>query len=326
MPINLAQIEAALAIIKPGSTVIIGCSGGADSTFLSYLAQQVLAAKKVQLILAHLNHNLRGKDSEKDALFIAKLGKKLSMKIEIKSVKFTKFSEEQGRQARQKFLEECRQKHKADYILLAHHADDNTETILMNFVRGSGLTGLQGMKVQNGKILRPLLSLNKADILAYLKKHKISYQEDITNKDNSYTRNSYRNQLIPLLKEKNPNLNLSLKRIAQNLAEIKNFLEQQAIDWLNLHNTKTIKGDHSSYDLKSFRQQHIAVQKEILRQLHQKTTGHLQELESKHLEEVLDLLMNSHSGKHKNLGKITEISIKGKAFQIRQIFLRGKIK
>lgn len=311
MPTNLAQIEAALAIIKPGSTVIIGCSGGADSTFLSYVAQQVLAAKKVQLILAHLNHNLRGKDSQNDAVFVEKLGKKLSVETEIKSIKFSKFSEEKGRQARQKFLEECRQKHQADYILLAHHADDNTETILMNFVRGSGLTGLQGMKVQNGKILRPLLSLNKADILAYLKKHKISYQEDITNEDNSYTRNSYRNQLIPLLKEKNPNLNLSLKRTAQNLAEIEDFLDEQAKNWLNEHDNKGL------YDLKSFRQQHIAVQKEILRQLHQKTTGHKQELESKHLEEVLSLLMNSHSGKHKNLGKITEVSIKGKTFQIR---------
>lgn len=312
-PSKLDQVNNFLQVIKPGETVIIGCSGGPDSTFLSYICHKTLPKREIKVILAHLNHNLRGKESHKNEEFVKKLGEQLGFTTEIKSAHFTNFSEEKGRKARLDFFEKCRQKHNAGYILLAHHADDSTETILMNFVRGSGLTGLQGISEQNGEILRPLLGFSKEEILSHLKKHKITYHRDASNEDNNYTRNFYRNQIIPLLKEKNPNLNQSLKKTAQNLAEIEDFLATESNKWLKANSNK------GAHDLKNFRSQHPALQKEILRQLYKKTLGHLQDLESKHLEEIVNFLMQSHSGKRKNLGKKVEIIIKDKTFRITEV-------
>lgn len=308
--IDLKRIEENLKVIPAKSTVIIGCSGGADSTFLTYICAKLLSAQKTTVVLAHINHNLRAKESQKDEEFVIGLGAQLKLKVEVESAHFAQFTEEKGRKARFAFFEKCLKKHKAKYILLAHHSDDNTETILMNFTRGTGLTGLQGIKLQKKCILRPLLHLSKQEILDYLKKHKIKYREDASNLNNEYTRNFYRNQVIPLLKEKNPQLNQNLQKNAQNFAEIEDFMQETAQNWLKTN----LKG--TSYDIKSFRLQKPALQKEILRQLHKKTMGHLQELESKHLQEILEFLTNSHSGKRKNLGKWVEISIKDKTFNI----------
>lgn len=296
--------------LKKGDKIIIACSGGADSTYLTHLSAIACKELGVEAVLAHLNHKLRGEESEKDAKFVENLAKTLGYKSVIKSKKFTKFSEDKGRQARLEFFESTRKIEKAKYIILAHHKDDNLETIIMNFVRGAGLKGLSGMSKLSGNTLRPLLELSKSEILTYLKKHKIKYREDGSNKDNGFTRNYYRNVVIPSIKEKNPNLADSIIKNAENFEEIDNYLNKKANNWIKKHTHNKL------YDLKSFRKQEKVIQKCILKVLYKQTKGDLQELESKHIEEVLKLLMESHSGKYKNLGKHTIVKIQAKSFSV----------
>lgn len=297
--------------LQKGDKIIIGCSGGADSTYLVHRATEICAEIDVKIVIAHLNHKTRN-ESDSDEQFVKDLGKKLGLKVITDSKTFEKFSEEEGRNARRKFFEDLRKKEKAKYILLAHHLDDNTETILMNFARGSGLTGLKGMSELSGKILRPLLQIEKSEILKYLEENNLEFREDATNQDNSYTRNHYRNLVIPTMKKKNTNLSGRISKSAKNFSEIEDFIAQEARQWIEQQSSH-------SHDLKDFRLLHPALQKEILRQLYRQIKGDLKELESKHIEEVLDMLINSHSGKGKNLGKHTVVEIKGKSFKIKAI-------
>ncbi len=180
-------------------------------------------AKKEDLILslAHIDHNIREKESLKDALFVENLAKKYSLPFYKTTLPKKKSpSEENLRTLRYAFLEKLQSLHSFDHIVLGHHADDQAETFLLRLLRGSGLDGLKSMQPRNGLYIRPLLSVWKKDILTYLKEKSIPYRVDKTNKENLYFRNKVRNQLIPYL-EKNyqPNIKTLLVQTTELLRE-----------------------------------------------------------------------------------------------------------
>ena len=191
------------------SKLLIAISGGIDSVVLTHLLHQL----NFDIQLAHCNFQLREKESDLDELFIKNLGTELSIPIFTTQFETIKYSKENklstqlaARKLRYDWFHELIKKHQFDYVLTAHHADDNLETFLINLSRGTGLDGLTGIPVIKGNIARPLLSFSQKEIEIYADKNQIEWREDASNQETKYLRNKIRHQIIPLLKEVNPNL------------------------------------------------------------------------------------------------------------------------
>ena len=290
--------EKVLANVAKSAKYILALSGGADSVFLLHILQNH------KLIAAHLNHKIR-QESDKDQEFVEKLCQKLEVPLEthsvdIKKIKNKRGLEENGRIERYKFFNKLAKKHQAKYILTAHHADDNLETILMNFTRGGGLSALSGMEIQSENLLRPLLHISKNEILAYLKFHKIKFREDKTNKDTKFTRNFLRHEVIPRLKKINPNIESTIAKNSNNIKEIEDFINKKSLSWIKANASK----NHSSLPLKKFQKLHPALQKNILRNLHKIISTSNKNLESTHIDEAITLAKRNIGNKKKKMGKI----------------------
>ncbi|MBA6156030.1 tRNA lysidine(34) synthetase TilS [Tenacibaculum sp. S7007] len=189
--------------------LLIAISGGIDSVVLTHLLHQL----KYNISLAHCNFQLRGKESDLDEVFIKNLSKDLSIKAYTTQFKTEQFAKElklstqlAARKLRYDWFYELTQEYDFDYILTAHHADDNLETFLINLTRGTGLEGLTGIPVINDKIVRPLLAFSQEEINNYATKNNIQWREDASNAETKYLRNKIRHEIIPSLKELNPSL------------------------------------------------------------------------------------------------------------------------
>ena len=210
--------------------LLIAISGGLDSVVLYHL----LATLNFDISLAHCNFNLRGKESYLDEEFVKKLSQKTYNQIFTKLFDTEKYSKDNklstqiaARELRYTWFQELVEKHNFDYILTAHHADDNLETFLINLTRGTGLEGFTGIPKINGNIVRPLLPFSREEILKYAKENKIKWREDASNASTKYTRNKLRHQVIPVLKEINPSLLSSFEKTLENLQESQQILEDR---------------------------------------------------------------------------------------------------
>lgn len=213
--------------------LLIAISGGLDSVVL----YQLLATLNFDISLAHCNFNLRGKESDLDEEFVYNLSQKSSNQIFIKLFDTKNYSKKNklstqiaARELRYTWFQELAEKHNFDYILTAHHADDNLETFLINLTRGTGLEGFTGIPKINGNIARPLLAFSREEILKYAKENNIEWREDASNASTKYTRNKIRHQVIPVLKEINPSLLSSFEKTMENLQEAQQILEDKIDD------------------------------------------------------------------------------------------------
>jgi len=197
--------EQIIDFLKPEITIIIGFSGGPDSVCLLHLVSELKEIMNLKIIAAHLDHGWR-KESQIDAAWCQNFCQKLGVEF-ISSTpsnldfqpKYNGSKEELGRKLRRYFFESLAKKYNAQAIMLAHHADDQIETFFIRLLRGSSLSGLSCMRIQDGLYLRPLLGFSKNDIFTYLKKHKLDYLTDCTNLEKNFLRNRIRLDLLPIL-------------------------------------------------------------------------------------------------------------------------------
>lgn len=200
--------------------VVVGISGGADSVALLH----ILVSLGYKCIAAHCNFNLRGDESFRDEQFTIDFTQRLQVPLCKISFETNKYAQENrlsvemaARELRYRWFEELLNTYDADAIAVAHHRDDSVETLLINLTRGSGLTGLTGIKPKNGNVVRPLLCVSREDIYTYIEKNGLEYVTDSSNSSDIYTRNFIRLKVIPLLEEINPSVKASLARTANHL-------------------------------------------------------------------------------------------------------------
>jgi tRNA(Ile)-lysidine synthase len=207
-------------LLKEDSSVLLAVSGGIDSVVMVDLFHRA----KVNFAIAHCNFQLRGKESDNDEKFVEQLAKKYSVtffstKFDTKKFgKTNKLSiQEAARKLRYEWFEEICKKHNIDSIATAHHLNDSIETFFINLVRGTGIEGLKGIPIKNGRIIRPLIIFTRKKIEAYAKKKKLKFREDSSNKEDVYLRNKIRHQLIPLLNKLNPKFEAIMEQTMNNL-------------------------------------------------------------------------------------------------------------
>ena len=210
--------------------LLIAISGGVDSVVLTHL----LSALNLDISLAHCNFNLRGKESDLDEEFVVQLGEKLNLnvfKIHFNTKEFAKENKQStqiaARELRYNWFQELIDKNSFEYVLTAHHADDNLETFLINLTRGSGLDGFTGIPEINGNIVRPLLKFSRETILSFVKENNIDWREDKSNASTKYIRNKIRHKVLPVLKEINPSLLETFAKTTEHLKESQQIVEDR---------------------------------------------------------------------------------------------------
>ena len=194
-------------LFQPKDKLLVAVSGGVDSVVLCDLCKKA----GYNFTIAHCNFNLRGEESERDEEFVKELAKKYDVPIFVKSFKTEKYAGENmlsiqvaARELRYKWFNELINQsigHQINYILTAHQANDNIETLLMNFFKGTGIAGLRGILPKHDKIIRPLLFAKKEELIEFAKENSLDFVEDSSNIIDKYTRNYFRNQLMPLVQQ-----------------------------------------------------------------------------------------------------------------------------
>ena len=228
------KAQSEFKLFQKDDNVLIAFSGGVDSTVLTHLILKFKKYLKLNKIyLAHLNHMLRGEDSLKDEQFCREFAEKHNLKIFIKRLdikqlasKEKKSLEEVARKERYKFFEELRKEHDIQKIATGHHQTDLAETMILWFIQGNR-NGLKGFKPKN-RVVRPLYFIKKDEILEYAHKNNIEYVQDITNFQTDFLRNRIRLQVLPILREINPNLENSLQLLSRFLFIDDEYLENEA--------------------------------------------------------------------------------------------------
>lgn len=206
---EILNINKKYNLIENNDTIVVGFSGGPDSVFLVEMLKKLQYFFNFKIYLVHINHLLRGEDADSDENFSFEYAKKNNLEIFIKRIPVKEIAkevgktlEEVGREERYKFFSEIYEKVGATKIATAHNKDDQIETFLFRLIRGTSLQGLEGIKIKNNNIIRPISEIYKKDILKYLNKNEIQYKIDKTNFENEFTRNSIRLDLIPFIEER----------------------------------------------------------------------------------------------------------------------------
>ncbi len=222
-------------LINTGDKILVALSGGPDSVFLILFLLKFKKKLKIEIGAFHLNHKLRGKHADEDEKFCKSLcirngvnfySTKKNIKLISKKIKIS--VEEAGRKARYEELNKCASQNFFNKIATAHNIDDNTETVLLNLIKGSGLKGLAGIPVKRENIIRPVLSISKIEILEYLKRNKIDYRTDDSNLSSEYERNFLRNEIVRKLKERlNPSIGNSVLKTSSVLKQYYSYLADQ---------------------------------------------------------------------------------------------------
>ena len=221
-------------MIKNGDTVIVALSGGGDSMALFHFLFLRCKEWGITLRAVHVNHGIRGVESDEDALFVRQLCADWGVALDETRLIPPQghVSEMWAREKRYSFFEECARKHRAK-IALAHTRSDQAETVLLNLARGCAVRGAAGIPPVRGPFIRPLLDVSHEEILTYLKKYGLPYRVDSTNQDRSYTRNAIRLEVLPALERTRPGAEKALARFAENMMQVSSFLDQQAETLLN---------------------------------------------------------------------------------------------
>ena len=289
-------------MLEEGDGVLAAVSGGADSVCLLLVLNELKEELGIRLAAFHLNHGLRGAEADRDEAYTERLCCDLKIPFYSACEKVAEYArdnklseEEAGRKLRYLHLEKTAEKLSFNRIAVAHHRDDNAETVLLNLFRGSGLRGLSGIRPIRENIVRPLLCLSRKEIIGYLKEKEISWCEDSTNGENHYARNKIRNELLPWIQS---NINEEAGEHILNMA----LLASEADEYF-VHQADMLlsEGPKTRIRTEVFDRQPEVLKKYIVRAM-AAAAGNKKDLSARHVEAVCSL---------KGPGKGTEAYLTG---------------
>lgn len=292
-------------MIRKGEAVLAGVSGGPDSMALFHALMALSDVLNIRLGLAHLNHCLRGDDSDTDEQFVATEARRLGVPFYSKQADVRQESEKTGlsleeaaRAARYRFFDSIRKDHGFDKIALGHHLDDNAELILLYLLRGSGPSGISGIPPVRGAVVRPLIRVYRSEIMKFIQSRKIDYVIDASNKDPRFLRNKIRHELMPVLKAGyNPKIIRSLNRLG-NILRMEN-------DWISdivapLYDAACVGSYENRAVLKvaALRSLHPAAQGRVIRNAIFQVKGDLRRISWTHVESIVQFIQRNFSEEH----------------------------
>ncbi len=304
--------------VEKRDNLLLAVSGGTDSTAL----WDALARWSGNLSVVHLNHQLRGAESDADENFVRAMAVRLETPVFIASAdiaaraKQTKKNlEATARQARYEFLLHTAHECETKFILTAHTQDDQAETILMRLLRGTGAAGLQGihakMKLsENVALVRPLLHITRAEVLAHCQHYALDFRADSSNDSIDFMRNRVRHEVLPLLRTFNPGFAATLVRTAAQISEDEDFWQAQAQEIL----TSLVEG--ATLNFLPLLSLHTTLRRRVLRLWIQQARGDLRRIGASHLSAVESLLMHGEGGSYVELPGGWQVQRCGKTLKL----------
>jgi len=310
------------ALITKQDRVVIGVSGGPDSLCLLHLFITISHKFDLTLTIAHLNHQLRGEYSQADAEFVQEIAKQWRLPFFIESHDIISLAnkrqqsvEEVARQVRYAFLWRVARETNSDKIAVGHNADDQVETVLMHFLRGTGLAGLRGMlpdidlaelrlypediptflRQPSPRLIRPLLDISRVEIEAYCQDHNLSPRQDYSNQDTTFFRNRLRHELIPLLETYNPNLRQVLLRTASVVMADTQILNDHLDKAWSLV-TKDVSPERIVIDLQRWLNLPLGLKRSVLRRAVHNLRRSLRDISFLHIENAIAILEKGQTG------------------------------
>lgn len=274
-------------------TVITAISGGPDSMCLLNLLLKVKCNTNINIIAAHVNHNLR-EESKKEAQMVKEFCIKNNIKYEYEEIiKYEGNTEEYGRKKRYSFFENLTKKYNADYLLTAHHGDDLSETIIMRMIKGTNIKEMIGFKKitnrENYKIYRPLICLTKEEIINYCKKNNIKYALDKSNEEDIYMRNRVRKYILPELKKENDSVHKNFIKFSNSLIEYEDYFQKKSKQIeANIYIDKKLNVEKFNKLDKIFKK------KIIYRILKEVYKNKIKMIKENHIEKIIEVLNNTN--------------------------------
>lgn len=305
--------------IKSGDTIVVGVSGGPDSICLLNVLKNLQNELKINIVVAHINHMIR-KEADSETEFVQDFCKQRDIKCFVKKADVLQIAkekklgtEEVGRKIRYDFFEEVKNLVGGNKIATAHNANDNAETVLMNFLRGSGSTGLKGIEpIRDNKLIRPIIECTRQEIEQYCNEKGLNPKYDKTNQESIYTRNKIRNMLIPYIQENfNPNIIETINRMSHLIATdemyFKSIVKQSYKETFISRTEKEI-----ILDLKKFNVLEKVIKSRLIIYTINELLGTTNGIEKIHIEDVIKLCKNNIGNKYLTPNKNIKIMIKNK--------------
>ena len=307
-------------LIENGDKLVLGVSGGPDSISMLNILNEIRKDDKVKLnyeiVVVHINHMIR-KEAVDDELYVKEYCDKRNIDFYSKSIDVKKLAntnkigtEEAGRNARYDFFNEILEKTKSNKIAIAHNKNDNAETMIMNIIRGSGVSGLKGIEPKRGIYIRPLIECERIEIENYCEEQKLNPRIDKTNFENEYTRNKIRNIIIPYVrKEFNPNIINTLERLSNLVKEEEDYIEKQV---LSIYNRIIIEEKEKEIvlELKIFNAQEKVIKSRLILYTITRLFGSSQGIEKIHIEDIIKLCSKNIGNKYLTPNKKIKILVK----------------
>ena len=292
-------------LIQKGDKIVLGLSGGPDSVCLLHVLNRLKKDFNIEIYAAHLNHQIRGIEAQKDALYVSKLCEDMGIIFFVKSINVPKYCENEGlsleegaRKLRYEMFYEIKDKIKANKIAIGHNLNDQAETVMMRIMRGTGLKGLKGIDyIRDNCIIRPLLDVERNEIEEYCEAYNLNPRIDKTNLENIYTRNKIRLDLLPYMKDNfNSNVIESIVRMSNSLKSDNDYIEKEAeAKFREVSNIKE-KG-FVEINLDDFVCLHDAIKVRVLRNSIKHILGDTNFVDQRHIEDIMSLEDNSKVNK-----------------------------
>lgn len=317
-------------LIQNGDRLVLGVSGGPDSICMLSILNEIRNGFSnnfdFDIVVVHVNHMMR-EEANDDEQFVREFCKKLKVPFYSKSIDIQKIAnnnktglEETGREERYKFFDEILKSTNSNKIAVAHNKNDKVETIIMNILRGSGVSGLKGIDaIKNNKYIRPLIECERYEIENYCKEKNINARMDKTNYENVYTRNKIRNIVIPYVKKEfNPNIIETIDRLSILIKEEDDYLQEQVH---RKYQQFLIEEDGKQIilNLKKFNQEEKVIKSRLLLYTISRLLGTTKGIEKIHIEDIIKLINNNIGNKYLTPNKNIKVLIKaGKIYFISQ--------